>query len=179
MRNLGFLGVILLTASVHAEVVSSDPQGFHNRHSATVDAQPEVVFTAMTANISHWWDAAHSYSLKGENFSLTMDCFCEQWNGNLVRHLAVGQWIENQQIVMTGGLGPLMGLGLDGAMTWAIKPDGNGKTTITWDYRVHGWYPPGLETLAPVVNQVNAGQFGRLLNYVRTGSATSSNSKGQ
>lgn len=36
---------------------------------------------------------------------------------------------------MTGGLGPLQGMGLSGAMVWAIKP-GEESNTVSWTYNV-------------------------------------------
>ena len=53
-------------------------------------------------------------------------------------------------------------MGLQGVMSWTLEPTGDGQTTFTSRYLVTGHLDGGFETLAPVVDAVNAGHFRRL-----------------
>jgi len=62
---------------------------------------------------------------------------------------------------MTGGLGPLQGLGMYGALDWVFVSNDQG-TEVTMTYRVNGINPDGFDQLAPVVDQVQGLQLGGL-----------------
>jgi hypothetical protein len=67
---------------------------------------------------------------------------------------------------MTGGLGPLQGMGLDGALEWRLgKVEGGTKITL-W-YRAGGYTPDDLRKFVPVVDQVQGLQLGGLADYLR------------
>ena len=67
---------------------------------------------------------------------------------------------------MTGGLGPLQGMGLDGALEFRLAPADGGGTRITLWYRVGGYTPDDLSKFAPVVDRVQAQQLGGLAAYL-------------
>ena len=56
---------------------------------------------------------------------------------------------------MTGGLGPLGLMGVNGNMTWEFFDDDNG-TRIRFTYAVGGYSPDGLDTIAGGVDYVIA-----------------------
>ena len=68
---------------------------------------------------------------------------------------------------MTGGLGPLQGMGMDGALEWRFVAE-NGGTRITLWYRAGGYTPDDLASFVPVVDKVQALQLGGLAEYLRT-----------
>jgi hypothetical protein len=68
---------------------------------------------------------------------------------------------------MTGGLGPLQGMGLHGALEFRLSPTESGGTTVTMFYRAGGYTPDDLSAFAPVVDQVQALQLGGLATYLR------------
>ncbi len=68
---------------------------------------------------------------------------------------------------MTGGLGPLQGMGLYGALDWSISEE-EGSTTISLRYSVSGFAPGGYEKLAPIVDRVQSQQLGGLAEFVRS-----------
>ena len=80
-------------------------------------------------------------------------CFCERDGENEVLHMIVSFVRPGHALHMIGGLGPLQGLGLYGAMSWSFEPVG-AQTKIVHVYRVTGYYPDGLQALAPVVDGV-------------------------
>ncbi|HYM86875.1 MAG TPA: SRPBCC domain-containing protein, partial [Pseudoxanthomonas sp.] len=67
---------------------------------------------------------------------------------------------------MTGGLGPLQGMGLDGALEWRFVAE-NGGTRITLWYRAGGYTPDDLTKFVPVVDKVQGLQLGGLAEYLR------------
>jgi hypothetical protein len=69
---------------------------------------------------------------------------------------------------MTGGLGPLQGMGLDGALEWRFVEE-KGGTRITLWYRAGGYTPDDMSTFAPVVDKVQGLQLGGLAAFLRKG----------
>ena len=65
---------------------------------------------------------------------------------------------------MTGGLGPLQGMGMYGSLDWVIE-ELSGKTHITLTYSVTGVNPNGYEALAPIVGKVQGQQLGQLAAF--------------
>ena len=62
---------------------------------------------------------------------------------------------------MTGGLGPLQGMGMYGALDWVFESNDLG-TQVTMTYRVNGISEGGFAELAPIVDQVQGLQLGGL-----------------
>ena len=155
----------LLCAPVTAEVVASANAGFEIRIETAVDAPPAEVWAQFLA-VGEWWDGEHSWFGKAENFSIEPragGCFCETEGDKSVLHMLVS-YVNPQthEMRMIGGLGPLQGLALHGAMVWKFEPTESGGTRTVHTYRVMGYMKEGLDTLAPVVNRVQAIQVARL-----------------
>ncbi len=69
---------------------------------------------------------------------------------------------------MTGGLGPLGLLGVDGNMTWEFFDADNG-TTVRFSYAVGGYRPGGLDEFAGPVDYVIGEALQRMKAYAETG----------
>ena len=69
---------------------------------------------------------------------------------------------------LTGGLGPLGLMGVDGNMTWDFEPAGDG-TRIRFTYAVGGYMDGGLEQMAGPVDDVLGEALQRLAAYLETG----------
>ena len=69
---------------------------------------------------------------------------------------------------LTGGLGPLGLMGVDGNMTWDFEAV-EGATRVRFTYAVGGYMKGGLEQMAGPVDYVLGEALGRLRNYVETG----------
>ncbi len=171
MRPL-LVAAVLLAAPATAEVVKVAPHGFALESTAVIAAQPEKLFAAI-GSVAQWWDPAHSYSGKAANMSMDVragGCWCETVPpGGSVEHMRVVRVLPGRQIVVRGGLGPLQGEGVDGALTWTLKPEGTG-TRVTQSYVVGGFLRAGSEVMAPAVDGVMNGALARLKRYVETGS---------
>ena len=159
-----------LAAGAGAEVTASSPGGFVSEHELIVDRTPEQVFTALTVEVASWWDAAHSYSGDAANFSLTPEpggCFCERLaDGGGVEHMRVVFAQPGRLLRLEGGLGPLQGMGVSGAMDFALEPAAEDRTRLRYRYAVSGFAPGGLDALAGPVDQVQLGQLQRLAAYL-------------
>jgi hypothetical protein len=67
---------------------------------------------------------------------------------------------------MSGGLGPLQGMGLTGAMEWRLLAVDSGTKIALW-YRAGGYTPDDPGKFATAVDSVQARQLGGLANFVR------------
>ena len=97
-------------------------------------------------------------------------CFCESLgDGAGIVHLTVTTVNPTVFLRMSGGLGPLGLMGLDGNMTWEFE-DAEKGTLVRFTYAVGGYSPDGLDTIAPAVDGVLSEALDRLKRYVETGS---------
>ncbi len=168
--------LLLLPWTAAAEVVDSAPGGFTSRNTATVEASPGEVWAALVDDVGRWWNPAHTFSADASNLSIEarpQGCFCESLpEGGGVVHLNVVAAMPGKLLRMTGGLGPLQGQAVRGAMTWEIEAaeGDDGGTSVRLTYATHGYAPKGLESWAAPVDRVMGEALERLARYVDTGS---------
>jgi hypothetical protein len=161
------IALMTATATATAEVIKSSDDGFISRHEVTIDRDKATVFKTMTSRLGEWWNPSHSFSSDAANMRVDVECYCERWGGNVVRHLDTVMWIENSKVVMHGGLGPLKELGLSGTMIWSLERNDDATTTATWKYHVYGFSETGLSDLAMAVDGVLKEQIDRLAGHLR------------
>jgi hypothetical protein len=157
------------TSEVRAAVVDAAPSGFTVENSETVPVAVDVAWQALVADVGRWWPADHTWW--GDAAKLSIDaraggCFCEIDGARQARHMGVSFVDPGKLLRMTGGLGPLQGLGLHGALEWRFESVDQG-TRITLHYRVGGYSPDDLSKFAPVVDRVQAQQLGGLARHLR------------
>ncbi len=174
MTRLQFFaaGFVFLTwiPSSFAEVISVNDSGFALAYEHSVSVSPDEIYNAMT-RIGEWWDPDHSWEGNPENLYMDMrigGCFCEKLsNGGGVEHLHLVYFAPGKEIRLTGGLGPLQGMGMSGTMVWTITP-GEEESSVSWKYTVHG-HGDSIRMLAPIVDRVQQQGFDRLIRYIVTG----------
>jgi hypothetical protein len=157
---LGILAVAALAAPAVAKVTSSGQSGFAVAHEADVAATPQAAFDAFVA-ISKWWSSSHTWSGDAKNLSIDLKsgCWCETLpNGGYARHMNVVMSDPGKSLTFQGGLGPLMRMGVAGAMTVTFEPKGAG-THITLTYAVGGYDTGNFSGLSKGVDGVLAEQF--------------------
>ena len=158
-----------LTLLLMAQVASASPDGFVSEHVLDVRAKPAEVYTALTEDVSRWWDAAHSYTGDAHNFSMDAragGCFCEDFpNGGSIEHLRVIYADPGKFLRLAGGLGPLQSMPVSGVMDFELLATEQG-TRINYRYSVHGPVSAGLEGIAGPVDAVQLGQLKRLQAYI-------------
>jgi uncharacterized protein YndB with AHSA1/START domain len=173
-RRFRFLALAgaLTVASVgasNAEVKDASPTGFTVENVIQVPADSMTAWKALVEDVDRWWPADHTWW--GAEAVLSIDpkaggCFCERLGPRQALHMLVTFADPGKLLRLTGGLGPLQGMGLHGALEFRFAPAGD-STTITMFYRAGGYTPDDLSKLAPVVDQVQALQLGGLATYLR------------
>jgi uncharacterized protein YndB with AHSA1/START domain len=168
----GLVVALLVTHPACAVVNDSAASGFSVTEKLHIAAPPDKVYGELVLP-ARWWSSAHTFSHSADN--LTLDaraggCWCEKLsNGGSVLHLTVVFAAPGKAIVMRGALGPLQGLGVEGAMTISLKPAADG-TDVSLTYNVGGYLKDGLQSLAGPVDMVLGEQMTRLKSLVETGS---------
>ncbi len=161
-----------MAPAAQAEVLDAQAHGFTIRISTMVNAERMAVYKAAVENVGSWWHDDHTIS--GFAINMTIDarvpgCFCEKLGqGAGIVHMMVTYLSPGIILRLTGGLGPLGLMGVEGNMTWEFDDAGEG-TVVTLNYAVGGYYPDGLDTLAPAVNGVLEDAMGRLRAFAETG----------
>lgn len=166
MKHLAALALLVATPA-SAEVVSASSNGFEVRETLNLVVPPGIAFASF-ADVPDWWDPEHTYSGKSENLSLTLvpgGCLCERFpDGGGIEHMRVTYVDPGKRVVLTGALGPLLYEATAGVMDVQVKSTAGGSQ-LTLDYRAAGFAKGGGDKLAPVVDQVLAGQMKRLRAY--------------
>jgi len=153
---------------VQADVKAVAETGFILENRVQVNADPDVVWRALVDQVDDWWPKDHSWW--GEQTRFRIDahaggCFCESHGDRSAEHMRVSLVEPGKLLRMTGGLGPLQGMGLHGALDWRLVARDQG-TEIVLTYRVSGFHPEGFEQLAPVVDRVQSLQLEGLARHL-------------
>ena len=166
-------GAILLLVSgwvlpAQAAVKDQAASGFTLENSEWVPVAPDVAWRGL-AEVGRWWPKDHTWWGDASRLSLETragGCFCEIDGARQAQHMTVVFAEPGKLLRLTGGLGPLQGMGLSGAMEWRLSEE-NGGTRITLWYRAGGYAPDDLRTLAPIVDRVQGQQLAGLAEYLR------------
>jgi uncharacterized protein YndB with AHSA1/START domain len=161
MKALLMATLALASLSAGAEVKFAAADGFLIEHRFTIAAPAATVWESLL-HPERWWPADHTWSGKRENLSLVADaggCFCERWDGGIVEHGRVVAVFPGRLLRLDAALGPLQEMGVTGVITFALE-EKDGSTTLVATHRVSGDAAHKLDQLAPIVDQVNALQFG-------------------
>lgn len=166
--------VFALGNVAEGEVIDAGPGGFSLTHEVTISASRSDVWRAAVEEVGLWWNSAHTIS--GDAGNLRIDarpqgCFCESIGEHAgVVHLTVTFFNTNVLLRLTGGLGPLGLMGVNGNMTWEFF-DADEGARVVFSYAVGGYRPGGLEDVAAPVDAVVGDALLRLKAHVETGNA--------
>ncbi len=166
------LALMFVSICANGEVLDAAANGFTVKHSIVIEAQQSVVYGSAVDNISQWWDSDHTISGDAGNLYISAEphgCFCERLGPNAgLIHMTVTFVNPGVMLRLTGGLGPLGLMGVNGNMTWEFEEHDNG-TLVTLNYAVGGYLDGGLDAVASAVDGVLIEQFERLKKLVETG----------
>ena len=169
------LMAVLLAGGASAEVTDAGPGGFTTVNEVIVDAERAAVWSAAVNEVGKWWHSDHTISGDAANMSIDVrpnGCFCESLGSETagVVHLNVTMVNPTVVIRLTGGLGPLGLMGVNGNMTWEFSDvaDGDG-TVVKFTYAVGGYRQGGLDTIAGPVDYVIGEALQRMKAYAETG----------
>lgn len=156
-----------------AAIAESSAGGFRIHHEISVDGKTGDQVWAGLTDIGHWWNKAHTYS--GDSANLKLDtspggCFCERFGTSWVQHLVVVNVMPRGLLRLTGTLGPLQAMPVNGVMSWTFRKGENGAIVVLMDYAVSG-NATGLQEMAGPVDGVLGDQMQRLERFIETGKA--------
>jgi len=164
--------LVALSATVLADVTDSAANGFTSVNEVVIDAGRAQSWVAAVSDVGQWWSSDHTVSGEAARMSITPElqgCFCESLGEKAgVVHLTVTMVNPTHLLRMTGGLGPLGLMGLDGNMTWEFLDEEDG-TRVRFTYAVGGYAKDGLDSIAPAVDYVIGEALDRLKAFVETG----------
>jgi hypothetical protein len=169
-----FIGMILASlgaGTILAEVTHTCTTGFQVKQVREINADSQRAFEIFVTQFHRWYDANHSYSGHADNLSLDLEqrCMLERLpEGGFVRHLEMVFYQPGKVLRLSGGLGPLQGMGVSGALTFEFQPveGAPGKTQVTLTYNVSGSEFLQLEQLAQPVDAVLGMQLDRFSKHV-------------
>ena len=153
----------LMAASGHAEVLLIAETGFITENKIQVSTDRETTWNAFV-QVGQWWPADHTWWGDAKGLSIEAaagGCFCEKSDNKSAEHMHITHVDAPNLMRMTGGLGPLQGMGMYGALDWVFESNDLG-TQVTMTYRVNGISEGGFAELAPIVDQVQGLQLGGL-----------------
>ena len=159
---------LLLIPSAIAEVKYVSEQGFIIENRIETNADTMQVWSALINDVDSWWPKDHSWWAQEGTFSIEPKaggCFCETAGERSAEHMHISFVDPGKLLRMTGGLGPLQGMGMVGALDWKFS-EHNGKTVVTLTYTVQGFNKDGFEGLAPIVASVQNVQLNGLKKFV-------------
>ncbi len=153
-----------------AAVKDSSPTGFTVENSEVVPVDADTAWKALVGDVDRWWPKDHTWWGKASKLSIDAragGCFCEIAGSQQAQHLVVSFVDPGKTLRMLGGLGPLQGMGIGGALEFRLAAAEGGGTRITLYYRAGGYSPDDLGKFAPVVDQVQGLQLRGLADYLR------------
>ncbi|MFD0323061.1 SRPBCC family protein [Lysobacter gummosus] len=166
------LGLALAAGSAGAAVKDVTANGFTIENEQTVAADPATVWKALVGDVDRWWPKDHTWW--GAASTLSIDpraggCFCEIGRDGKQQalHMTVSFVDPGKTLRLLGGLGPLQGMGLSGAMEFRLSAAKDGGTRIVLYYRAGGYSPDDLSKFVPVIDKVQGLQLGGLADYLR------------
>ncbi|MCF7220651.1 SRPBCC family protein [Marilutibacter chinensis] len=165
-----------LGGTAAAGVRDAGKHGFTIENTVEVPADADAVWQALVDDVDLWWPRDHTWW--GAQSRLRIEpraggCFCETDGERQARHMQVVFVEPGKLLRMTGGLGPLQGMGVDGVLEFRLVAAGDDATRITLFYRAGGYTPDDLAAIAPVVDRVQALQLEGLAGHLRTGAPAS------
>ena len=171
------LSLMFLPIAASAEVKDAAASGFTIENEVVVDAERSRAWSVAIKQVDRWWSSDHTVSGEASRLSISakpQGCFCEDLGKNAgVVHMNVSMVFPEVVLRLTGGLGPLGLMGVDGNMTWEFDDveESDGKTRVTFTYAVGGYRPEGLDGMASAVDAVISEALLRFKAYIETGDA--------
>lgn len=158
--------LIALSYESRAHVKTIQSHGFIVENSVHTSASIDSTWSVLINDIDNWWPKDHSWWMGTLSIEAKAGgCFCEVSNRKSAEHMRISFVDPGKVLRMTGGLGPLQGMGMYGALDWVFTEESNG-TQISLNYRVMGLNPESFEQLAAIVDKVQAIQLQSLADYL-------------
>lgn len=171
------LSLMAMCATAPAAVKDVAANGFTIENEQIVPVDPATAWNALVGEVDHWWPKDHTWW--GARSRLSIEpraggCFCEIGGDGKQQalHMTVAFVDPGKTLRLLGGLGPLQGMGLGGAMEFRLAPVAQGTRITLW-YRAGGYTPDDLGKFVPVIDKVQGLQLSGLADYLRKAAASS------
>ena len=168
------LASVICSGVAAAEVLDAGQGGFTTVNEVMINAPRAAVWQAAIGEIDAWWNSDHTISGDASRLSISarpLGCFCEKFGDNAgVVHLTVTMVNPLVLLRLTGGLGPLGLMGVNGNMTWEFE-DAEGGTRVKFTYAVGGYRAGGLDAISVPVDYVIGEALQRMKAHIETGDA--------
>jgi len=165
------LAFLLIAGGARGAVIEATDQGFAVEETAHIAATPDKVYAGLIHPES-WWNPQHTFSGNAANLSLDAkagSCLCETMpNGGSVQHLVVVFADPGSTLRLRGAMGPFQAQGVDGALTFTLKP-ADGGTDLVLDNNVGGFVKGGFGKWPEAADGMLSDLAVRLKFYVETG----------
>lgn len=169
-KRILFTGLLTLAScAANAELLHLADTGFMIENKFQTNASKEKAWRALVDSVGKWWPSDHTWWGDAQNLSIDEfagGCFCEKSGANSAEHMRISYVDQHNLLRMTGGLGPLQGMGMYGALDWTFSTSETGTTEVSLKYTVNGINPDGFEKLAPIVDAVQGIQLNGLKTYL-------------
>jgi hypothetical protein len=158
--------------SLKAEIADSSAYGFTVKQTLLIPSMTaDSVYYHFLKDVGKWWDPEHTWSGDANNMSITVSqnggCFCERLkNGGIVRHMSVIYADPGKKLRMSGGLGPLQEMAVNGVMTISLYKKDEG-VEVEMVYAVGGYSKFPLAKIAMIVDMVLAQQMKRFQAFCK------------
>lgn len=176
--TISLLAFAFCDAEVNAAVTDADVGGFTVVNELIIDAPRAAVWKTAVNDIGKWWSPEHTISGNASRLSITaivQGCFCENLGDAAgVVHLVVTMVNPTVVLRMTGGLGPLGLMGVNGNMTWEFSDAGE-HTSVKFTYAVGGYRAGGLDAISAPVDMVIGEALTRLKSQIEMGNPDGAN----
>ena len=154
----------------HAAVKDQSPNGFTLENSQWVPVDQATAWKVFVHDVGKWWPSGHTWWGDASRLSISEQaggCFCELNGAQQAWHMSVTFVDPGKLMRMTGGLGPLQGMGEQhGALEWCFAEE-NGGTRITLRYGTDDYLPDDISELAVAVEEVQSDRLQGLARYLR------------
>lgn len=148
--------LVWATTSAKAEVTEVSEQHFVISINTTIDAPSSKVYKQFI-EIGEWWQDSHTWF--GDATKMTIEpkaggCFCERKGKQQTLHMTILHIDPDKSVHMTGGLGPLQSLAVNGYMAWSFEEVKDNSTNLKLNYRVTGFVNQKTKDWAKAVDGV-------------------------
>lgn len=168
MNRIVLMALLLISTPLSAKVLHSTAAGFAVENSIIVPVDADAAWKALVKDVDRWWPKDHSWFGTEGRFRIDAragGCFCEIAGKREALHMTVSHVDPGKLLRMLGGLGPLQGMGLHGALEWRLVPI-EGGTRITLHYIVGGYTEQDLIKFAPIADRVQSLQLAGLARFL-------------
>lgn len=141
MKIIALILILFTATASQAEVTEVSEQHFVISINTTIDVPSSEAYDQFV-QIGEWWQDSHTWFGDASKMIIESKAggfFCERNGEQQALHMTISQIIPGKSIHMTGGLGPLSSLAVNGYMRWNFEATEDSTTKLKLNYLVTGF----------------------------------------